>query len=492
MEKRFDMMDFEESLREHANRFTLTPTRKVWMGLYNDLHPGSKWPSKTMGLLLIFSIIMVGNLNNGSKTIQTQLLSSSQNLSSNKEILQNHTIPGQDINTANLQTRIKKESSFKNSGSAEIEPISERKNIDHQALNNSIITISTSKEEATKPEQNSLSNSLLLNTNKPTSVENNSIAASTPSIEVQSTAMMVELPKLQKDILKTGIESHENFINATESINPDSHIESAVVMNTEAGEVYGQFSESSNKISLKKIRKSTWTFYLTPSVSSAWFNAAPISQSSISNTSPLMVSAANIAGNRKYNSKLSLSAGASSSLPITDQLHFTSGVMLTYLGYQITSNFVHPTFANLVLKDKTGSTYLKSYITHYGVGLGYGQIHLSNYSFQFAVPLGLEYTLLENQKINWKIGSSVAPSVVIAAQSYILSSEGRNYVTDPNLARRFNLIANFETFFTFKSARIKWHIGPSFGYQTLSTFKYAYPEKEHLLDYGIKIGISGK
>ncbi len=488
MEKRFDMMDFEESLREHADRFTLIPTRKVWISLYNDLHPGSRWPSKTISLLLIFSVIMVGNLNSGSKKIKPSQLSSPQNITSPK-ISQNHTIQTKNIIAANLPTKVKKESGFTSSVAAVIKPGSDVKNVSPRVLNNSIIPISNIKVQTTETARNFPSNSEPVITNKTATVDNNSISVNTPIIEVKSSAMIVEPPKLQKYIIP-GIEIQEKFIKSTESINSESHIENSIAINNQVEFDKLLVNQSEKKISLKKIRKSTWTFYITPSVSSAMFTASPIPQSSVSNNSPLMVGASNITANRKYNSKLSLSAGATSSLPINDRLHFTSGFMLNYLGYRITSNFIHPTFANLVLKDKTGIAYLKSYITHYGNGLGYGQIQLNNYSYQFAVPIGLEYSIIKNQKINWEIGSSIAPSVVLASQSYILSAEGRNYVTDPGLGRRFNLLANFETFITFKSAHIKWHIGPTFGYQTLSTFKNYYPEREHLFDYGFKIGLS--
>ena len=489
MEKRFDMMDFEESLREHADRFTLMPSKKVWISIYNDLHPGSKWPSKSISLLLIFSIIMVGNINSGYKTSKPNLLSSSKNKSSNKESLQKPSNSHKSTNTALLLHGVKNISHSTDKSSTEIKQISEGNNLSPVAVNNSANNISDVKESITDLAKNSSPNVISLNTLKPTTIANRPIVVNAPIIEVKTTLIEKGFPKVQNDIIITGLNNQGDLIETSESINAESGLISAADVNINTGDNTKE-DKSGAKLLLKKIRKSKWTFYVSPSISSAWFTAAPLSQSSVSNNSPLMVSASNITANRKYNSKLSLSAGATSSLPINDRLNFTSGFKLTYLGYQITSNFIHPTFANLVLKDKLGGTYLKSYITHYGNGLGYGQILLNNYSYQFAIPFGLEYSLIKNQKINWVIGSSIAPSVVLASQSYILSADGRNYVTDPGLGRRFNLLANFETFITFKSAHVKWHIGPALGYQALSTFKNDYPEREHLLDYGLKIGIS--
>ena len=57
------MNDFEQSLKEHADKFQMIPSKKVWHGIYNDLHPGKRWPSVTMSLLLIFTLVVIGHLN---------------------------------------------------------------------------------------------------------------------------------------------------------------------------------------------------------------------------------------------------------------------------------------------------------------------------------------------------------------------------------------------------------------------------------------------
>jgi len=57
------MNGFENALKEHADKFQMTPSKKVWHGIYNDLHPGKRWPSVTMSLLLVFSLVVIGHLN---------------------------------------------------------------------------------------------------------------------------------------------------------------------------------------------------------------------------------------------------------------------------------------------------------------------------------------------------------------------------------------------------------------------------------------------
>ena len=66
MEEKFYLDDFELSLQEQANQFKMVPAKKVWQGIYNDIHPGRRWPSVMVSLILIFSIVFVGYINNNT------------------------------------------------------------------------------------------------------------------------------------------------------------------------------------------------------------------------------------------------------------------------------------------------------------------------------------------------------------------------------------------------------------------------------------------
>ena len=73
MERRFSMNDFEQSLKEHADEFKMIPSKRVWHGIYNDLHPGRRWPSIAMSLSLVFVLIVIGYLDthNGSQKLNS-------------------------------------------------------------------------------------------------------------------------------------------------------------------------------------------------------------------------------------------------------------------------------------------------------------------------------------------------------------------------------------------------------------------------------------
>jgi hypothetical protein len=93
---------------------------------------------------------------------------------------------------------------------------------------------------------------------------------------------------------------------------------------------------------------------------------------------------------------------------------------------------------------------------------------------------------------NIKFGAAAAflPSFTISSRGYLLSTDKRNYLTAPDLFRTWNMNTNFTTYVSFASSSFNWQIGPQVRYQLLSTYTNQYPVKEHLINYGIRIGIS--
>jgi hypothetical protein len=143
-----------------------------------------------------------------------------------------------------------------------------------------------------------------------------------------------------------------------------------------------------------------------------------------------------------------------------------------------------------MLRDKNGGTYSKNYLTHYGNGQSPGHVSLNNYKIQASIPLGVQFNVWGNEKIKIDLTSLLEPSVVLKEDAYLISSDGRYYVNDPSLVRKTNLDGHFGSYITFIGKKIKWHLGPDFRYQFFSSYKNIYPAKEHLIDYGIRIGLS--
>ncbi len=96
MEKKFYSDNFEDLLRENADQFKMYPSKKVWQGIYNNVRPGTRWPSLAMSILFIFSLVIIGHLNTqqSEHTYLTSIKANSGQYSYNKSDLSFKTKAG--------------------------------------------------------------------------------------------------------------------------------------------------------------------------------------------------------------------------------------------------------------------------------------------------------------------------------------------------------------------------------------------------------------
>ena len=120
MERKFYTDDFEQLLKERSDEFRMYPSKRVWHSIYNDLHPGRKWPSVAVSMLLIIALLLVSywnsNDNNSSKVTTASTIDGSQNISiadnsvlqqnfptitfNNQDVLLNPVVSSNKVNTA--------------------------------------------------------------------------------------------------------------------------------------------------------------------------------------------------------------------------------------------------------------------------------------------------------------------------------------------------------------------------------------------------------
>ena len=507
MGRRFFMDDFEQSLKEHADKFQMIPSKKVWHGIYNDLHPGKRWPSVTMSLLLIFTLVVIGHLNtNNSRrsAYLTNKISEAKKLTGDLKrkggSTNNHRIvvrktdldksreifvytPGQSNNTGfaigttgrNYQNNDLKE---------DRQNLKEDRQLaDNLKPGNNSGSSFLEKEIILNPQPNSNSGE----DNKTEKVYNNETR---PQNNIDLDGIMNAT--LQGKIVANHLDNQPTNKTLIEENNSNSEEVSAnknmsdIISEKKAPNAERKVAE----LHKKRNDKITWVYFAAPVVSTVSFSGESLKPGTGANLSP------GLPLNQKenkvlHNSALGLEAGAQLNYTLTKKFRFTAGAHFTYSGYNIISNEVHPTFATLVLKDHaTGMTYSRSFITHYGDGTGQTSVSIRNYNWEASIPFGLQYEILGNNKVQFTVGANLEPSLVLKSNAYILSSDGNNYLNDPSLFRKWNINSNFGTFVTFGSGKLKWQIGPNVRYQWLSTYQRDYTIKEHLINYGIRIGIT--
>jgi hypothetical protein len=186
---------------------------------------------------------------------------------------------------------------------------------------------------------------------------------------------------------------------------------------------------------------------------------------------------------------LGFELGTAMIYPLTKKLNIRAGLQANYNQYQIDAYSSVPEIANYGMNNlRTGSTPIST-VSYYSNTDGYRKATLRNEHYMLSLPLGLDYRVMGNAKVNLTVGTSIQPTYVFANYSYLISTNLKNYAKAPNLNRRWNMNSSVEASLNVQQGKFRWSIAPQFRYQLLSSFKEKYPIRENLTDMGIKVGI---
>ena len=510
MERKFYTDSFEKLLKENADQFKMYPSKKVWHGLYNNLHPGRRWPSITISILFLFSLVIIGHLNTGNNRSQKMLASNTffkgvENKSKSKFNLRKSEAK---TSLSNQETGDIVEST---------QPLPGDLNKDNSSISG-ILTVPGDNKVLSSGKLITLVNQNSQPENITSNVEN--IGTSTfisPGVNHVETISENELSEVG---LKNELANNSTLNNQKNKLNgtlekftltqpipgkPDNSLSAKEIKNQTIRTIditsstpkkqentVSETNTTSSSI-MPRIKKEniSWSYYISPSISYRKITL-PVSNVLALNGPVVAANGDNIV-TRQYPSA-GLEAGTTVNYKVFKKLQLTTGIQFNYSRFNIIANNIHPTMASLLLNNENSSDpYSLTAISVYGNGTGNSQtaeVKLHNYSLQASLPIGLQYELFSNDKIKLHAIATFQPSLIIANQSYILSTDKRNYLTDKDLLRGWNMNTNLGTYITFNTNTLNWQIGPQIRYQILSTYISAYPGKEHLLDYGVRFGVS--
>ena len=104
----------------------------------------------------------------------------------------------------------------------------------------------------------------------------------------------------------------------------------------------------------------------------------------------------------------------------------------------------------------------------------------------------MEFMASGNEKLSLNIAGTIQPSFSLYAGGYMVTTNYKNYIAADNLFRRYNIQTGVELFVKTHIGTIDLQAGPQIRYQVLSNTIGQYPIREHLVDYGFKLGIVKK
>ena len=188
---------------------------------------------------------------------------------------------------------------------------------------------------------------------------------------------------------------------------------------------------------------------------------------------------------------LGFELGTHGMLSLTRSLTLKGGIQFNYSKYDIHAYKSRVELATISLNatafQSPGTLTSYTDIRNFS---GSSSEELKNQYFQLSLPVGLELRLLGNDRVQLNIAGTIQPTYLLNGNTYLITNDYKNYTKAPSLVRKWNMNTGLEAFLSYDRGGVKWQIGPQFRYQLLSSYKNAYPIKEYLMEYGIKIGVT--
>lgn len=518
MDRNLHTDDFERLLREKSDEFRMYPSKRIWYSIYNNIHPGRRWPSVVMSLVLTSALVLIGYLNTNDSNILI-----AGNGASNKNFAENsnftfYTHPFEVENNSVDQKGIVAGNSFTfTPPTSELNQSSNSFPVVPQITNSSIVagsrkspniilagtnsTRALAKAQMDISSEQPTASSLLFENNYPiiASIDNNKIstegwAASALSRNISTIERVKSEKSAATDERSIDVNNNSTELSAL-AINQKSVVVNKLMpysFSTEENEWINNYAFYNRPAPKKWAGKLAWQIYATPSVVYRVLrNSVPFDATS--NSIPQgPYSGGDVSNDVIQKPSLGLEVGTGLQYPIFKGAKLKGGFQLNFTQYNsIGFHNTHPVATKLTMNDyATRTSYELLRATPYSNRTGLDPVKLHNQTFQVSIPLGVDFKLMGNEAIQWNVGVTMQPTLLIAGKSYLISSDRRNYVKETSMLNRFNLNAGFETFVSYKSDNgITYTVGPEFRTQLFSTNVKSFAVQEKLLTYGIKFGI---
>lgn len=466
----FDRGEFERTLKEYADQFFLIPSEKVWKSIYNDIHPGSKWPSLAAGLFMVLTLFWVGRVNNRQfPVVNPTKVSSLLSETDNKDLMKLETT----VISGTPQILSKENAEKDNSIS-----ISNQK-MPRYLLRSEIE--GTATREIAPPVSAGI---------KQDNNQDNNISAP-PAAGIAEDEVDIDLHKYTKAGKNLSYKINDEPVPGIAEAPFKLQMKVPAIQTGRSSKRIGKSGtkDLSAKITINSNKRNRLEleYFIAPTLSNVVFSGNNLNKSSASVTNSLLST-----HNVNKTVKIGVILGTNLYYKLTNRLSVVSGLHLVHTGYDIYSDAEYPKMKSLTFMDKSGRIFSKNYISYYGNDRKRSDMNITNFNWQLAVPVGAEMDIASVGPLDLGVISTFEPFVILGGRAYLLTGDASGFVTDPNLVRKFNANVNFGTMVKFSGKYMNWRIGPTIRYQLISTYNHIYPVKEHFINYGLHVGVSKK
>ncbi|MBI2731302.1 MAG: hypothetical protein HYX40_11205 [Sphingobacteriales bacterium] len=461
MDKDFYMNDFEQLLRDKTEEFKMYPSESVWTNVYNKLHPGRKWGiiGGSVLLLLFTASVLVLRTNNSTAKKEASAEKNTQQTS----IAVNHSVPADadqigtpkisDQNLYNITRSSGVDHTLSHSISSQDYKVLSSSNSEFGLNNFSAAYGIISDVTKVIPGNFALSNAL------------------TSSATPVSSEMMSDL----SDAPATQFEKDPVLFAENVYVNANS------------------FNNTIKKASVKKASRFEWQFYFAPSSSyRALYKDAD-------NTGLAYAYSGFIPGDISkavnHTPAMGFEIGNAFLFSLSNSIKIKAGAQLNYSRYNIKAySTPYPELTTIRLRSNNNQpqdiTVTSSYKNY---GVYYEATTIGSQNVAISIPLGVDLKMTGNKKLSWYVSGSFQPTYILNNKAFLITNDLKNYVQNADLFRKFTMNTGVETFLRFeRNNGVALQIGPQIRYQINSSYTKKYPISEHLIEYGLKVGITKK
>jgi hypothetical protein len=479
--------DFEEFLKGQVKNHRMYPSDAVWRNINKKLHGEKNWPALTIAAFAILVATVAVCVHFLPKPNIFAVQPPVSSVQKNTEVLTNDNptslssvpfaVAGKNNGKSNFikGTPIQKDDAGLVAATLPNLSTAKQLVIQNATTSNNIIAQAIKKAEGTNRKK-------LVTENIPAIVNNNVEIAATSAINTPQSSPITE------DNSSTTIKSADvpnKSVQPTQSDPSDKNM------------VDGFLKEHKNDLKLytttqtKSLKnRISYLVYIAPSVSYRKLAEDESALKSNATGGPVALNyVTDVNQVVRHKPGTGLEAGVSILYNLSEKLRLKSGLQFNMRQYNIEAYRSLTEPASIALFTSTGVDTVNT-LSYYRTSNGYYAAQLSNRYFQLAVPIGIEWEIVGNKAVQLNLAGSLQPTYLLNKNAYLLSTNFKNYTENSSMINSWNINSNVEAYLSFKVGEYKWQIGPQLRYQHLSTFIHQYPIKEHLMDYGFKLGVS--
>lgn len=470
--KNYQDDEFKQLLQDELKHHRMYPSDHIWGNIRTEIHGNQTWPALTFIALLIISGLTISTLLLSPSTEQFKITTPIASSIIKKVVSAENSIATKENN----------ESYF-----GVIEP----NNITQQTFSN-IENEQPLESTLTSSSLNSVQELTIGIESVPRNLNKEKISLPV-LINVENTkATALQPSNVQTIIVNEEAENIKEEFNLLKVITTDKKLilEEDYLKNIVPNTI---------SIPWKKVSKIGFQFYVTPSKSYRTLSDAevkdviqPISVQNVNSQNiPLGLNySATVNDIVRHSPSIGLEVGLAALYNISNRLKLKTGVQLNVRQYHIeTFKTATRDVSTLSLINNSGIQTINLFST-YNNNTGYKSEQLNNQTYQVSIPVGIQWEVLKGNKVGLNAEASVQPTYSINNSTFLLSTDYKNYTDGNGLLRKWNINTSVGINFSYKSGSNLWQIGPQVRFQHLPSYNDQYPIKEHLLDYGIRLGIT--